>query len=354
MMNELFPDIIRPRPEEVLSSWLRRAFLSDIDRKYYRLAMLNSVQDPDHTDSAFTYEIISSAFRHPQQCCSILLPVNDCWVSPLKYRFSYCQHCIWEDILDGYNPAFRKEWLYRWSVVCTKHSCLLSTINRYVTSNSDTTDNAASALVKNNTLSKRPYLPPLEYLLMLAGAHADCGYIYVAAHFQKWLSSQITGLYISMPTGQQVSNYHFFDMLDAISTSMMRRYSKQEKLVSQAYSYLSPRKWPSSQEDSFSPKTLSDVDLGCFEPREKAGFLAFTGILIGVPMCHLAWRLVSNKNLEFLFPDGESLFPNDHRELQNAVITKLDQTMNPLKDMVGSWFKLNLREYIGMTPDSFI
>ena len=31
-MNKIFPDIIRPIPDEILSSWIHRAFLSDIKK----------------------------------------------------------------------------------------------------------------------------------------------------------------------------------------------------------------------------------------------------------------------------------------------------------------------------------
>jgi len=347
-MNKLFPNIIRPLPDEILSSWIHRAFLSNIDRKYNGLARLSSVQDPDFADNELTYQVLQSAFKYPQQCCATLLPVFNFWISPIKYRFNYCRYCIWGDILDGHHPAYRKQWAYRWSVVCLKHQCPLVALDRYIETNADTVRQAASILVKNNELNKRPHLPPLSYLLMLSSTHSYCGYIYVAAYFQKWLSDQIKGPCIVMPNGQNVSGDHFFDMLDAVTLSMMRRTCKHEDFISQAYSYLPPRKWPGLQGDNSPLKIPLDIDIASLDPRDKAGFLAFIGILIDIPMCKVAWRLVSKNNPNFLFPDGKSLFPEDHRHLQHLILTKMENSMNPLKNMVSNWFKLNLHEHIGL------
>lgn len=353
-MNKIFPDIIRPIPDEILSSWIHRAFLSDIKKKYNGLARLSTVEDPDFADRDLTYQVLQSVFNYPQQCCETLLPVLDFWVSPIKYRFNYCPHCIWDDIIDGNHPAYRKQWAYRWSVVCLKHQCPLLALERYTNKNTDTVRQAASILVKNNELTNRPYLPQLRYLLMLASRYPDCGYIYVAAHFQKWLSDQIKHPCIVMPNGQKVSNYHFFDMLDTVSLSMMRRTCKREEFISQAYSYLPPRKWPRLQEKTSSLSISPCVDIASLDPRDKAGFLAFIGVLIDAPMCKVAWKLVSNNNLDFLFPDSKSLFPKDHRQLQNLIIAKMEDSMNPLKNLVISWFDLDLQEHIAIGRNSFL
>jgi hypothetical protein len=184
---------------------------------------------------------------------------------------------------------------------------------------------------------------------MNASKYSACaGFLNISYYFQEWLFQQCKSDSINIPGGQCVDALSFFNMVDAICLSLMRPVGIEEKRISQAYSYLPPRKWPSREAISKGARIIVNRDIGSLEPIEKAGLFSYLGLLVGIPKCCQLWRILGNYSPYYCFPDTRSLFPADSRNLRGLILERLEKENNPLRDTVELWFYLNLRAHRGI------
>jgi len=122
-----------------------------------------------------------------------------------------------------------------------------------------------------------------------------------------------------------------------------------EQRISQAYSYLPPRKWPTQEIIGNSVETVTNRDIGSLDPIEKAGFFSYIGLLVGVPKCCRLWRILGRCSAHYCRPDSRSLFPDDDRNLRECILERLAKEKNPLLGTVKIWFDINLRVCRGIT-----
>ncbi|WP_080942981.1 MULTISPECIES: TniQ family protein [Pseudomonas] len=341
-MNRLLPGVMRPFSDEVLSSWLHRGLQRNKDRRFDELLSLyheEKVLDPDHEDSIVALQLLEQTFKQPKSHVLSMLPATDYWVMPIKHRRFFCSECVIEDVRRGYIPVYRKSWIYRWSIICPVHTTILSSTEIITTNSNTTMQLALHALAKNEFSSSwrvKPSISASKY-----STHA--GFLNIAYYFQEWLLRQSRKRCICMPGGQLVDSASFFSMIDTISLSMMRPVAVDEKRISQAYSYLPPRKWPTQEIMGNSAEPITNRDIGSLDPIEKAGLFSYFGLLVGVPKCCRLWRILGRCSAHYCRPDSRSLFPDDDRKLREKILERLGKEKNPLLDTVEVWFNINLR-----------
>lgn len=348
-MNKLLPGVIRPVSDELLSSWICRGLRLNNDRRFDRLLSLyydRKIFDPDHQDSNAAIEIISNIFEQPQRYFRSMLPAVNYWVTPLKHRNLYCSDCILSDIRKGQVPAYRKSWVYRWSIICPIHGTILETTGEIDIGTNKTIQLAVYTLAKNqlNSSTVKPTIRGCKY-------SAYIGYSSIAFYFQQWLSKQARCNQILMPSGQFVTANHFFNMLDTICASMMRPSRDDETHIPQTYSYLPPKKWPKELLD-IDAAQLTYKEISSYDPIEKAGLLAHLGMLVGVSKCCYLWRLLARSSPHYSYPNSKSLFPNDDRNYRGRIVDALTKENNPLLETVIRWFDLDLRQHAGIIMPS--
>lgn len=341
-MNRLLPGIMRPLPDEVLSSWLHRGLQRNKDRRFDNLLTLyqaNSVLDCDYKDSIIAIRLLAQTFKQPPHHFLSMLPATAYWVSPVKHRGLYCSECIIEDVCKGCLPAYRKSWIYRWSIICPIHGTVLSKIEKTITDSNKTMQLALHKVARNEFNSSWRIKPSIN-----ASKHSThAGFLNIAYYFQEWLFRQSKNQYVAMPGGQLVDAAVFFSMIEASCLSMMRPVGIDETRICQAYSYLSPRKWPTQEAMSHGAATISSRDIGSYDPIEKAGLFSYFGLLIGVPKCRQLWQILGKCSAHYCLPDSRSLFPDDDRNLRGRILEKLAKEQNPLLDTVRAWFDVDFR-----------
>jgi len=332
--NRLFSQVIRPLPDEVLSSWIYRG-VKLRDSKLTELAMVfyaEGITDPDHSDSEKTAQIIQSIFGHSALLLKTLVPKSDFWIPPPKYRRRYCEECIYDDISRGHHPGFRKYWIYRWAVGCPVHSSPLSTA---LTDPFEDIKNSTQALLAGtNTLFSQElsYLQQTRHeLIHSCKFSCERGYFLIAFYFQKWLSRQMQSSRIVLPNGQAVSAFSLFQMIEIISEAAMRPHTPYERYTSSAYSYLPKRKWPY--------QGIADLplinDVAAYPVDLVTGFLGCVSMLLKIPSCCIIWGILSRHGFNYWTPTSCSLFPDDDRNYHQVIIDQL--SANPLLGMVQGW-----------------
>jgi|GEM_PF-2305916 len=345
--NSVFSGVIRPLPDELLSSWLNRGLKLGKDRRFdllWSLFLANNLLDPDYQDPDVSVSLAESIFNCSKQHFKIMLPVYNCWVSPERFRVAYCAECIFTDMQKGYFPAYRKSWIYRWSVVCPIHLTVLNTTENTVKNTTETVQLAANFIARNQAIRSLK----VKYSISACKCSSYAGFLAIASYFQEWLFKQIRVNSIQIPGGISVCPVDFFTMVETICLALLRPLGADDRTACQAYAYLPPRKWPNHDVINLNANETSTIDIASYDPLEKAGFLAYLGMLIGVPKCCQLWKILGNSSPHYCYPDSQSLFPNDSRNLRGAILERLYQDGNPLLETVKNWFDLDIRRHIGI------
>lgn len=346
-MNSVFFGIIRPLPDELLSSWLNRGLKLGKDRRFDLLwssFLTNNLLDPDYQDPDLSVSLAESIFDCSKQYFTMMLPAYNFWVSPEEFRVAYCAECIFTDMQKGYFPAYRKSWIYRWSVVCPIHLTVLNTTENTVKRTAETVQLAANFIVRNQAISSLK----TKYSISACKSSSYAGFLAIASYFQEWLFKQIKVGSIQMPGGMSVCPFAFFSMVETICLALLRPLGAEDRTACQAYAYLPPRKWPNHDVINSNENEIATIDIASYDPLEKAGFLAHLGMLIGVPKCRQLWKILGNSSPHYCYPDSQSLFPDDSRHLRGAILERLYQDGNPLLETVNGWFDLDIRRHIGI------
>ncbi|VVP87723.1 hypothetical protein [Pseudomonas fluorescens] len=345
--NNSFSGVIRLLPDETLSSWLHRGLNLGRDRRFdrlYYLFLMNNLLDPDARDPSASISLIEKTFSISARHCQSMLPALDYWISPERHRTTYCAECIFSDMQKGYFPAYRKSWIYRWSVVCPIHLTVLSSTRCLVKNSNETVQLAANFVIKNHAAESLK----ATYSLSACRSSSYAGFTVISSYFQEWLFKQMSFSKIHIPGGISVRPIDFFRMVDTICWSMLRPLGVEDRTACPTYAYLPPRTWPHHSAINLDLNGRHTLDLASYNPLERVGFLAHLGILIGVPKCCHIWRLLGNTSPHYSHPDSRALFPNDSRNLRDAILEHLYQQRNPLVETVSHWFNLNLQRRVGI------
>jgi hypothetical protein len=127
--NALFGGLLKPVPQEALSSWLVRGGQSKNYLPFLRAMdclKRHDVQDADIALTAKVEEVLSKTFGLPIECLRQSFPVLGDWLKiPPFRRNQFCEHCLYDDFRSGRQPSLRSTWFYWWFTVCPVHGCLL-------------------------------------------------------------------------------------------------------------------------------------------------------------------------------------------------------------------------------------
>lgn len=349
-MRKLLPNVSRPYSNEIFSSWIHRGFRSGADSRFAELiglCRLHNIADLDRDDVELI-ELAANIFALPKAHFSSMFPSRNYWIIPSTYRNLYCPGCLLADIKHGNIPGYRISWVYRWSIVCPIHGFILESTGRVGQTAEDTVSSAIHSLAKD----KLHMPPPITTRASQFSAHV--GYVGVAFYFQQWIAGQIRSEKIMLPTGQTVSAKDFFRMIDIVCLSAMRPARAEERYIPDTYSYLPPRKWPSEPLKGSEVAHLPFRDPIAFAPSEKAGLLAYLGLLVGVPKCCSLWRILAKRSSYYSCPSSKSLFPDDDRGLRDKIRNMLAEENNPLLDTATTWFDIDLQRQAGIViPELF-
>lgn len=332
-----FRNVIRPLPDEVLSSWLYRGFKAGDTRLSITMAKLidSNIADPDAGERDKAFDAINKELGLTKVVLDTLTPSPPSWIPPPTYRINYCASCILDDIKNGRHPAYRKSWMHRWAVGCPIHLTELSALEEPVKNTIETINLGATSVFFEDI--RFAEYTPRDMLRFRYYAPAP-GYFLLALGFQQWILRNSKNNFIEIPDHRAVYVSQLLEFLDALSISMMRPCDDSESTISLAYSHLPPKKWPRDGYRVWSGESLPANDIALYPPLIKSGLLAMVGLYLNVPACCGVLNILKKRGFHtnLYCP---SLFPNDNRELQSRVIDSLREKRNPLVEIAIKWQK---------------
>ncbi|MGH8389656.1 MAG: TniQ family protein [Pseudomonas sp.] len=303
--NALYSGLLKPLPQEALSSWLSRGgqsrnylpFLRAID--YLERC---GVQDVDVTITAKVEESLSKILDLPIECLRRAFPVPGDWLKmPPVRRHQVCEYCLYDDYRSGRLPSLRTTWFYWWFNVCPVHGGLL--LESRATTTPDFGTLASTALF--NILQQEIFIEQ-NRSWSLSGARslwhrqnlAREPYKklrLMALFFQGWYQASLQrGEFVigNAKITATIDEWHLFmgDLLAIIGKK--RSYPRDQK--SYIARLLGIRSW-SSLSTEISPSAGCEpflcLDIGEHSTNIRMAMFALLGLFLKLPKCVYIWQL---------------------------------------------------------------
>ncbi|MGE8065025.1 TniQ family protein [Pseudomonas sp. NPDC089569] len=310
--SALYRGLLKPLPQEALSSWLVRGGRSKNYLPFLRATECltrHGAIDADATLSAKVEGNLSKTLGLPVECFQQSFPAPSDWLKmPPFRRNQVCEHCLYDDFRTDRHPALRNTWFYWWFNVCPVHGCLLlENMSSLPPETGFSASDALFGLLQRDVLMdhlehlEHRYAPwytpttPFPWRRMNQALVPFKKLRAMALYFQHWyLRSLKRGEFVigNIRIAATIDEWHLFmgDLLAIIGKKRSYPFDRKSYIAR----LLDLKSW-STLSSSFSPaggcEPFLCVDIGEHPPKIRMAMFALLGLFLKLPGCVRVWQL---------------------------------------------------------------
>jgi len=294
-MTSYFSYLIKPRNDEIFSSWLRRGMASAHGQRFLlaqELLRERKVLDIDICPPADIISELTTILKLPKSQLSALFLSGYSWKHELPDRRYFCEYCVLDAIAAGDGMVIKKSWASYWYVTCQLHHTPMSylqgrrafssaNISHAILSNADDFRLLIDSYNSDHSASLRARYKSRRWSI--------CGLVQIASATQHWLFNLFKKYEEMNDPAKFYEIVGVLKILIAVAARKRIKPFESKTLVSSVVpSARTVSCYYSEDADRLLDLTL-DVNLSHADSSIRISTIAILGVALSLPRCTALW-----------------------------------------------------------------